>query len=236
MKNSQKGFAPIFILIAIAAAVLFGGGGYYYVKKVKTNSPARESSAPSVSKRETPPATSDLDRCQAQCREQYGGSGSAGFDACMRACGQGVSAAAREVATGKAMGREASAPSASGSSGEGMTANQPTIGSSGQDSFAINEPGLKTSTHHTIEITANGFSPANLEIMKGDMVEFINKDEGAVHWPASGMHPTHLLCKGFDSLRGLSFNETYSFTFTETKECPMHDHLKPSLWGKIIVK
>ncbi|MBI4093446.1 hypothetical protein HY417_00625 [Candidatus Kaiserbacteria bacterium] len=39
--------------------------------------------------------------CEAQCRNDYGGSGSGGFDACVRACGAGGPASpAREVDTG----------------------------------------------------------------------------------------------------------------------------------------
>ena len=87
---------------------------------------------------------------------------------------------------------------------------------------------------HSVEITASGFSPANLNIKAGDTIVFTNRDS-VKHWPASGVHPSHLLCTGFDSLKGLNKGETYSFTFKEAKECPMHDHLNPSLRGKIIV-
>ena len=74
----------------------------------------------------------------------------------------------------------------------------------------------------------------NLTIKKGDTVEFRNGDARS-RWPASGMHPTHLLCPGFDALRALANGETYSHAFPEAKECPMHDHLIPSLRGKITV-
>lgn len=39
--------------------------------------------------REVEPAVSALQACQAKCRDDYGGSGSPGFDACIRACGAG---------------------------------------------------------------------------------------------------------------------------------------------------
>ena len=87
---------------------------------------------------------------------------------------------------------------------------------------------------HTIVMDANGFSPANLTIKKGDTVEFRNGDARS-RWPASGMHPTHLLCPGFDALRAMANGETYSHAFPEARECPMHDHLIPSLRGKITV-
>lgn len=75
-----------------------------------------------------------------------------------------------------------------------------------------------------ITITENGLSPNNLNIKAGDTVRFINNDT-AWHWPASGPHPTHRLCHGFDSLKGLKQGETYSFTFNEAGVCPFHDHL-----------
>jgi len=87
----------------------------------------------------------------------------------------------------------------------------------------------------TVEVTDTGFSPSTVVIQKGDEVEFVNKRVVPV-WPASGAHPTHLLCPGFDSLKGLATGETYSFTFTEVRECPMHDHLAPAFKGMISVK
>ena len=86
-----------------------------------------------------------------------------------------------------------------------------------------------------IEMTAAGFAPAEITIKAGDKVTFVNKDTKN-HWPASGVHPTHLLCPGFEAIGGVKPSESYSFTFTEKKECPMHDHLFPQLRGKITVE
>lgn len=88
---------------------------------------------------------------------------------------------------------------------------------------------------HQVEMMPNGFNPSSLMIAKGDTVEFVNKDE-MPRWPASGIHPTHEICRGFDSLRGIAPGETYSFTFTEAKDCPMHDHLNAALRGRISVR
>lgn len=87
----------------------------------------------------------------------------------------------------------------------------------------------------TVELTAAGFSPKEVTIKAGDTVEFINKDT-ADWWPASGSHPTHLLCPGFDALKGLKPGEKYLHTFSTAGECPIHNHLKPTLFGKIIVQ
>lgn len=87
----------------------------------------------------------------------------------------------------------------------------------------------------SIHITAQGFEPRTVEIRKGETVEFIN-DDIQPHWPASGIHPTHALCPGFDALRGLTQGERYQYTFLKSKTCPFHDHLNPSLTGSIIIK
>ena len=92
--------------------------------------------------------------------------------------------------------------------------------------------GMKT---HKIEMTAAGFAPSNITIKKGEKVEFINRDSKP-RWPASGMHPSHLVCRGFDALKAIAPGETYSFSFNEAKACPMHDHLMPNFFGKITVE
>lgn len=87
----------------------------------------------------------------------------------------------------------------------------------------------------TIVMTSQGFSPSSLTIAVGTTVQFVNKDPDAPHWPASGVHPTHQICPGFDSLRPIEPEGSYRFTFTEAKTCPMHDHLNPSLRGTVVV-
>lgn len=94
---------------------------------------------------------------------------------------------------------------------------------------------VSTAETHVVEITSTAFIPATLKIKTGDTIKFINKDTKA-HWPASGPHPQHTLCPGFDSQVGLKAGESFSFTFTEAKTCPMHDHLNPAIRGSIIVE
>lgn len=89
-------------------------------------------------------------------------------------------------------------------------------------------------THHII-MDAKGFTPASITIKVGDTVIFDNKDTRE-HWPASGLHPTHLLCLGFDSQGGIAPGASYAYTFTEAKTCPMHDHLSPKTAGEITVE
>lgn len=86
-----------------------------------------------------------------------------------------------------------------------------------------------------IRILATGFSPASVTISRGTTVIFRN-DDSVSHWPASGPHPTHTFCPGFDALRPLATGETYSPTFSEAKTCPYHDHLNPGVRGTIKVE
>ena len=97
---------------------------------------------------------------------------------------------------------------------------------------------------NTIEITSSGFNPPELTINAGETVTFINKDTES-HWPASAMHPTHLLypetggCIGskFDACKELAQGETFSFAFNEIGTWKYHDHLKPGVYfGSVTVK
>ena len=97
---------------------------------------------------------------------------------------------------------------------------------------------------NTIEITSSGFNTPELTINAGETVTFINKDTEP-HWPASAMHPTHLLypetggCIGskFDACQELGQDETFSFAFNEIGAWKYHDHLKPGVYfGSVTVK
>ncbi|MEK7085304.1 MAG: cupredoxin domain-containing protein [Patescibacteria group bacterium] len=94
---------------------------------------------------------------------------------------------------------------------------------------------LEDSNKVKVQMTASGFNPSEVRIKPGQTVEFINTDS-ADHWPASGVHPTHQLCQGFDARGPVTPGSTSSFPFTSPRECPMHDHLNPTLKGKVIVE
>lgn len=96
-------------------------------------------------------------------------------------------------------------------------------------------PSAENKEAKIIKMDANGFSPSNLTIKRGETVTFKNEDMRD-RWPASAMHPTHQVCPGFDSLKPTKTGESYSHIFTEAKECPFHDHIIPSLRGKITVE
>lgn len=103
-----------------------------------------------------------------------------------------------------------------------------------------------TPAENIIEITSSGFNPNSLTIKTGEKVTFVNKDSRQ-HWPATNVHPTHTLYPGssiskcpsdtiFDACKGLSKDESWSFTFNNAGSWDYHDHLNPGLGGTIIVK
>lgn len=100
---------------------------------------------------------------------------------------------------------------------------------------------------NTVAITAEGFSPKTLTVKAGTMVTFVNEDVNE-HWPASAMHPTHMVYPGsgiqkcgtgeaiFDACKGLAQGESFSFTFDEIGSWKYHDHLNVPLTGTIVVE
>lgn len=78
------------------------------------------------------------------------------------------------------------------------------------------------------------FVPKTTIARRGTKVTWTNKSERTV-WPASGTHPTHDLLPGFDSLRALMPEETYSFTFFRTGNWKYHDHLHAQMTGTVEV-
>lgn len=88
---------------------------------------------------------------------------------------------------------------------------------------------------HQILATQNGFEPDEIEIDLGDTVIFINQDQKD-RWPASNIHPTHVIYPGFDSKKEVKPNEIWQFKFEEPGNFKFHDHLIPQFTGTIEVK
>ncbi len=105
------------------------------------------------------------------------------------------------------------------------------------------KPIPETTKQHLIEINSTSFNPSELKINRGETVVFINKDFSS-HWPASGVHPTHNLypekggCIGskFDACGSLKENENFTFTFKYSGTWSYHDHIRPGIYGKIMVE
>lgn len=100
-----------------------------------------------------------------------------------------------------------------------------------------------------ITYSDKGYSPSLLTIKTGDTVIFKNQSAQNM-WTASAMHPAHILYSGtslsehcpdttntsFDACKGTLPGESWSFTFSKTGTWPYHDHLHPTLFGKIVVE
>lgn len=86
-----------------------------------------------------------------------------------------------------------------------------------------------------IEYVQGGFSPNEVTVAPGTTVKFINRTDTPV-WPASDPHPVHTALPGFDALRGLGKDESYSFKFDKVGEWKFHNHLSPGATGKVIVR
>ncbi|MBI4133735.1 hypothetical protein HY478_03910 [Candidatus Uhrbacteria bacterium] len=103
---------------------------------------------------------------------------------------------------------------------------------SGEGAPSLGEP---APSDEVIEYRDGVFTPAELRIPVGTTVTFKNVGSQSV-WPASGIHPTHLLCAGFDARRPLGPREIYTFTFEAAKTCPYHNHISATEFGRIIVE
>ena len=88
---------------------------------------------------------------------------------------------------------------------------------------------------NVVKFTGTAFEPSTLTIKAGDTVTFENKS-GDDFWPASNVHPTHLLYPGFDAKKPILDGGSYSFTFTKTGSWGYHNHLTPDIQGTIVVK
>lgn len=102
---------------------------------------------------------------------------------------------------------------------------------------------------YTITMDETGFSPDDLTIRSGDIVVFYNNDQKNNYWPATDVHPTHLQYPGsdilkcgtseasklFDACKGLKFEESFKFKFTQIGNWGYHDHINPNSTGIINV-
>ena len=87
---------------------------------------------------------------------------------------------------------------------------------------------------HIIKMTSDGFSPEAITIKKGETVTWVNEDKD-FHWPASNLHPTHLIYPEFDPREPVAPGETWSFQFDRIGKWRLHDHLRPRYTGTVEV-
>ncbi len=85
-----------------------------------------------------------------------------------------------------------------------------------------------------ITLTKDGFVPSEITIKVGETIAFTTTT-GNLFWPASNLHPSHLIYSEFDPLQPVQPDATWSFTFTKAGAWEFHDHLAPYFTGVITV-
>ena len=100
--------------------------------------------------------------------------------------------------------------------------------------FALPRNIFAHSAVQVIEMTSDGFNPAEVTIDQNSSVIFINKDIDE-RWPASNTHPTHELYPEFDPKRPIAPEESWAFKPKDAGEWKYHDHLFPHMRGVITV-
>ena len=86
----------------------------------------------------------------------------------------------------------------------------------------------------TVRISSSGFSPDSVTIKVGGTVTFIN-DDSADHQVASAPHPVHTDYPKLN-VGVLKPGEMGTAEFDEAGTFGYHDHLNPSLTGKVVVE
>ncbi|MDP3778759.1 MAG: hypothetical protein Q8R30_01765 [bacterium] len=94
--------------------------------------------------------------------------------------------------------------------------------------------GNGTPQEFVVELREDGFHPQELTIQKGDSIKFVTT-RNSYFWPASDLHPTHLLYSGFDPKEPIGAKESWTFRFEKPGGWKFHDHLAPYFTGIITV-
>ena len=95
-------------------------------------------------------------------------------------------------------------------------------------------PAITSNAQSSIVLHTYGFSPKELKIKKGTTVNFTS-DANREFWPASDIHPTHLIYPEFDPQQPIASGSAWSFTFNKVGHWRFHDHLSPTTIGSMTV-
>lgn len=88
---------------------------------------------------------------------------------------------------------------------------------------------------HAMHMMEKGYEPKDLRIRQGDTVIFEN-DSTEDRWPASNIHPTHEIYPELDPGKPVTPGSSWEFRFDQAGEWRYHDHLFPTVVGKIVVE
>lgn len=85
-----------------------------------------------------------------------------------------------------------------------------------------------------VKMGSDAYVPQNFTVKKGAKITFLNESDG-LRWPASDLHPSHLIYPAFDPKAPISKGEKWVMTFDKVGEWGYHDHLAPYITGTIKV-
>ena len=110
----------------------------------------------------------------------------------------------------------------------------------GSSSPSVPSPGNTPSVQtNTINISASGASPRNIQIAVGTRVLFVNND-GRSHNMVSDPHPEHTDCPEINQVGFLAAGQSRETgNLVVARTCGFHDHDLPSqatLQGQIVIK
>jgi plastocyanin len=86
-----------------------------------------------------------------------------------------------------------------------------------------------------IEMTKDSFSPSQVQVNQSDQITFKNSDL-APHWPASNIHPSHIIYPEFDPKKAIEPGQSWTFKFDKAGTWRFHDHLNPNITGTVVVQ
>ncbi len=89
--------------------------------------------------------------------------------------------------------------------------------------------------HADIVLTKDGFSPAEVWLVRGGSVTF-STISGKRFWPASDSHPAHTIYPEFDPKQPLEPSDSWTMTFNTIGDWGYHDHLRTYFIGIIHVQ
>lgn len=130
-----------------------------------------------------------------------------------------------------------------------QTAPQPPVGQTPAKEAGVRPENSAPREEYVVTYTDAGYSPAHLNIKKGEAVTFKNQGSQSM-WTASGVHPSHRVYSGtsldehcpdtaniaFDACRGVLPGQSWSFTFDKVGTWGYHNHLSPADRGVIAVE
>ena len=104
-------------------------------------------------------------------------------------------------------------------------------------------------TQNIVTYTNTGYTPNTLTIKLGETVTWENNSSVNM-WPASAMHPSHIVYSGtsisehcpdtagtsFDACKGITPGDSWSFIFNKKGSWKYHDHLTPKYFGTVVVE